>query len=557
MQDENDEDANGMITEKNRTTPPQALALALIVGGRAALEAWFYRSNFGFTVSFGDDVMRVLTAYAWMRAPSAWPHPSMLPLQFYLLGLGLKLWANAHLAALIVQSAASWAGLLCLWLLSRELFAEDRWIAILAVAAAAFHPADVLFSLGSMQIPYLDLSVLAGAYFLVRHRRDGRDSSLWAASLCFSAAAMVHYDGWLYAALFSGIAVHQPRANGRSRAGAAAVLAPWILVLIWIAHLWSVNSSLLKVAAEQGALRAVHPISEGLFEVFYEFVVRFPLVAALSAASLWTMRARRIGIPWIIWILSAGELLLMIPLHLAHVVNPFCHYTHLWTNHLLLLPLAAWGGVALLKRWKQPLAFAGVLSVAAFNLSRFNSISALVSNFGSGIVKTAAVVETLWNSGRLSDNDRVLVEIYENDTEYGGLIWEIPLFFLIRPPDRSPYERNWDPPLPADRIVFDRAWSYRGRLGGIQIDRGANPSLFDAPAAAAGRRLERDGIKLAILHTANAFAKAGATMREVASFPPYRIFAVRSDERLADAAAAEAARVSSAGMPWRASFTPR
>jgi hypothetical protein len=44
-------------------------------------------------------------------------------------------------------------------------------------------------------------------------------------------------------------------------------------------------------------------------------------------------------------------------------------------------------------------------------------------------------------------------------------------------------------------------------------------------------------------------------MREIADFPPYRVFAPRGDEALAGAAAAEAGRIPRAPMPWRASST--
>ncbi len=539
--------------EGQRATLVALLALIAVI--RAGFEVWFYRANFGFTATFGDDVMRVLTAFVWLRSPELFPHTTLLPLQFWLLGGLIKLVGHPWRASLALQNAACWCSLGAIWLICCELFPGEYAAAALAVALAAFHPAHVVYSLGAMQIPFLDATVLWSVFFLLRFRRGGRRGDLLVSASFMLAATMVHYDGWLFAMLYTLALLADWKLKRGAQPGsffgqASALALVWSFVPVWLLFQWRANGTPLFYVWNQSDLRAILPLLGRVTGPFVEFAVVFPMTTILAAgaiaASWWRGKTERL---WYL-LFPVGEVVLMVPLHVIHVVLPYCHYTHLWTDFMLLAPWAAWAMAGWAGRWKSAVAAVAILALAPWDAWRLPGVSLDVSNFSASVVKLAALIDQEGASGLLAARDRVMLQIYQNDTEYEGRIWELPLLFLIQPSEQSPYGRSWNTPLASDRIIFDRRFDYTGRQFHIHLAPG-DPSVLDLPSAELAQRLKRDDVRVLIVHTDKAALEAARVMREAAELPPYRLFVNGNDAALAMALAQGAARLGPVRMPWR------
>jgi hypothetical protein len=523
---------------------------------RLFFEVWYFRANLGFPVTFGDDVMQIVSSFLWSRDPVFLPHATLLPLPFWLLGAGFRLHPDPALTPVLLQGILSFLVLCFVWGISREIFREEPSVAALAVAAAALHPASVLFGMGSLQTPYLDATVLAGCFFTLRFHRTQSAVSLWAAATAFSGAALVHYDGWLYALIFCGFIACLSRSRFRNAkvvpiSWTAAVLLPGAIVFGWVV-LQAVRhgSPLFHIYSTMEA-RPELSVVRRLFSPLTEFLSRFPVVSVFWIVG-WADRIRsRIRFPSWFLVFPIGEALLTVPLYLIGALIPFCHYTHLWTNHLLLLPFAAWGFLSFFGRRRKWAAFVAAGAVAAFGLLRFNAVASSLSDFRPAILQTGSVLKRLWAEGRLPAEGRVLVELH--DSERSGRLWETQALFLVNPPGENPFERVWDPPRPSDRIVLDRAFRYEGSRGSFRLVREGNPSSLDKPSAALHEWLKEHRVDLVIAHKEETGRKLAEFMQPAGRIGPYRLWANAADRNLAESAREYAREAEQVRMPWRES----
>jgi len=171
-------------------------AVVAILAAAVGLQLFFLHRGF-YSIGW-DEAGRTLDAYRWAHHGIV-TEPAWLP--FYRVCVGMVLRASPDLIltprhitlvfGLVAILASGW--------LAWELF-QDRRIALLTLALAAFFPQRIALALAPLSdIMFIPMILAAGA-LLARALRNGSTSALLGCGLVGALATTVRYEGWLFAA---------------------------------------------------------------------------------------------------------------------------------------------------------------------------------------------------------------------------------------------------------------------------------------------------------------------------------------------------------------------
>jgi 4-amino-4-deoxy-L-arabinose transferase-like glycosyltransferase len=149
----------------------------------------------GFIGLSNDDFARQLAGYSWAKDPflfkSGWP-----PLQFWILGLFLKIFSNVSAVNLFVNGLFSILALLMLYYLIRLFF--DKKIALLTLLIAAILPWQLKLSLSGLTEPIYHFFLFSSLYFLFKWEISPKRYLLVFSAFAMLLGTMLRIDAWIF-----------------------------------------------------------------------------------------------------------------------------------------------------------------------------------------------------------------------------------------------------------------------------------------------------------------------------------------------------------------------
>ncbi len=446
----------------------------------------------GYLLSF-DDVWRLIHAHESSHgalAPSeVWP-----PLQFWILGAALRLWADAALVPRVVGLTVTAATLVQVGRMAGEMGLGRIGRAATMLAFGTL-PYVLWLAPSALVEPW---TLLAGAYALRRARRwwvEGDSSALRPAFIALGLGAMTRYEAWGWIGLLA-LACLIARDRGRD------VGAAWRLL----------GLSLLFPAAWCVAQLAWtgNPFNFGLFA--HEFLVQDnPDLTALGRAkdglaALWEV-VLPVGLGGLGGLLVAGPLrgltvvivaaLAATALQVTAHTLGFAGLHNVWRHYLPLAIPVAIGVGALVDRLAtlgRPVAYLGLALVLQGELMLLEWPPVAYED-------DLARVATRLRSLRARTGGTVLIEAIGYETRV--------LQILLGDMDEARFDRLVTL-VPLDRPMTDE-------------EKASNTSLFDRPFSEVEGTVRREGVKWIAVYTESALQKAKSIGTEVYAEPEHRV----------------------------------
>ncbi len=189
----------------------------------------------GFIGLSNDDFARQLSGYSWSKDPflfkSGWP-----PLQFWILGLFLKVIPNIRMVNLIVNGFFSILALVMFYYLIRLFF--NKKIAILTLLIAALLPWQLKLSISGLTEPIYHFFLFSCLYFLFKWEISSKNHLLLISAFTMLFATMLRIDAWIfYIAVISYIIfrfILSPKNFKNPKTSLFILLLPLIFIFIWI-----------------------------------------------------------------------------------------------------------------------------------------------------------------------------------------------------------------------------------------------------------------------------------------------------------------------------------
>lgn len=544
----------------NRLLLPSVL-LAVVFACGAAEQLWLYRGNLGMTAPARDGLGIFFNARSWGLAPSLsqlWGNH--VPLMTALGGAWMKMTRGGWVSWLFLQAMASWLSCCFAGLIAWELFHDEVGREIVAAAAfalAALHPFRVLNSMGSMEFPWVNACVLAGVYCWLVHRRNASVGGLFAAAACFFLGTLAHYEGWLYAAIFSLwllVRLRNPPREGagqRQHFAALTITVSYMLGALW--HHYS-NGEILGFLRQQARLHA----ATGLLSIspwetpascfaspFAELLVLFPVLCAMAALALFQFR-RRENFRWSFLLWPLGGLTLLGLCHIIGLSASFITGTRTWSERQLLTPVAAGALLAVPRGWRR---LAGVAAVATVASWSFVSLPSFCRNYytdwDAGAIKSFALVRELKQAGLLPPEERILAAPLASPMPFGLVAPPVTIVLADLPRRASRFlfsPLGGKPGPPSDSVIMDRFWNFKGDAFHFRWEATAQyPSVFTLPSRVLKALLRKENIKL-VVASGDPPSRLDF-MIQAAAFPPYRIYAWPEEQELLGAIKSLAPRI--------------
>jgi hypothetical protein len=556
-----------------------AAAFAALFLLRAAFAAHFYIANLGFTQVFGDDCFNILESLHWLQHPVFWVETSILPMGFWVLGLGLKLSSNVLLVPIVLNTLLSLAIMAATAALTRKLFPRDDASPVFAAAFAGFHPVFLVQGMGALlEFPLLELFTLLGCLFFLYSREDGKQTLRLPAALCFAAASLTRYDGWFPGLIFSGFLLAEAlrcRREGKNIHWSIPLSilivclppAAWIDLQGWTP--WSIlrKENSLRLQDKTWTEEWLFQIPEMFVRPLHEMLSRFTsflLLPAAAALLIWTDRdisgragglfswicrpspqnllrlKERMSLRWEYSSFILGQFLFLAPLPIMGIFNPFCHCTHFNLVGLLLAPWAARSAVILADaagRYARSLRLTALLTLllAAF-LSGFPRMFSQSGNYSPGMIKLCAFLHAFKKTEGPGASGRILIELHKSEKDARGLFWESQLPLILFPPLKFTKRTYPD----SQRILFDRDWTPVKKGTDMIFDPSSNPSLLEGPPDKAAASLRARDVILAAVRSDDAMrllTSPAAGLVRLIDFGDYHLLAFKDDPKTLRAAA--------------------
>jgi hypothetical protein len=347
--------------------PYDRLLLALIVA-RLAEQLLLYRA--GFIALTADEFGRTFTAAKWAEHPYAILSGGWLPLHFYLIGLGLKLYWNLTLVPRLITISLGLVSIALEYLLG-WLLTDSRPVALVGAFLLAISPAHVwLSSTPLSEIPFFIcwLAALCGVTVFLR---SGRVAALYGAALAMTFANGIRYEGWWISAILIfmlAIITGWRFARGiTSQRRALAILGAWALVglfpFIWLAgNFAELGDALAFARVAREYLARWYPSTKdyGAYGLALIRIDPFALVGIPLGALALALRQRNTAL-WCYLALTFGPLVTYLILQNGQIEPEANHLRYLALYVFALYPLMAYGLAALGARlWRGRIVRAAV-----------------------------------------------------------------------------------------------------------------------------------------------------------------------------------------------------
>jgi len=144
-----------------------------------------------------DAIARVFLAIDWLDNISfKTPHPDWLPLHFYLMGIGLKIYNNPFFTPKFISFIFGILSLIPFYKLIHITFGER--IANLALCLLIFYPIHILCSVVSLSEIIFLFFLLCSFYFFFKYILGHNAKLLLISAVFLIFASMLRYEAWLF-----------------------------------------------------------------------------------------------------------------------------------------------------------------------------------------------------------------------------------------------------------------------------------------------------------------------------------------------------------------------
>ncbi|MAR67662.1 MAG: hypothetical protein CL833_10485 [Crocinitomicaceae bacterium] len=140
-----------------------------------------------------DAYSRLILAESWLAEPSFSPSSQWLPVHFYLLGLGLKIWHNTLLIPALISALFSSLTVIPLFRFLKSLTTEKG--AFIATVLFAFSPLVFSNSIQGLSMALFIFLFASAIYSLSKSIQNHK--WIWTGMILFALAALTRYEAWM------------------------------------------------------------------------------------------------------------------------------------------------------------------------------------------------------------------------------------------------------------------------------------------------------------------------------------------------------------------------
>lgn len=265
-----------LFKEENLYTDPlnrnELFIVSLLVTLKLIFMYLLVRS--GFIAFSHDDFARMLSGYSWSQHPflfrTGWP-----PLQFWIVGMVIKIYHNIWNANLIVNGFFSVLSMFLLYYLYRMFFKEK--LALLALSIAVLFPWQLKLSLSGLTEPIYHFFLIASLVSVFLWVKTKKDRYLVYTGFSLLFGNMLRMDAWIFyiaVSIFIGLMVlYQKFENVNKKMFLIPILLPLVFVFIWI--------GLGKFQSNFEVIRDVYSDATQNQEPFFIRIFRYPIYTFL------------------------------------------------------------------------------------------------------------------------------------------------------------------------------------------------------------------------------------------------------------------------------------
>ena len=144
-----------------------------------------------------DPISRIMTAINWLRNISFIPEASnWLPLHFYIMGIGLKVFNNPFFTPRFISFLFGIASLVIFYKLVDMIFGQR--IAFLSLCLLAFYPIHIICSVVSLSEIIFLCFLLSSFYFCFKYTSTYKLNLLFFSIGFLVLACMTRYEAWIF-----------------------------------------------------------------------------------------------------------------------------------------------------------------------------------------------------------------------------------------------------------------------------------------------------------------------------------------------------------------------
>lgn len=183
-----------------------------------------------------DPISRIMTTINWLRNISFIPEAGdWLPLHFYIMGLGLKIFNDPFFTPRFISFLFGIATLVVFYKLVHITFGEG--IAFLSLCLLAFYPIHIVCSTVSLSEIIFLFFLLSFIYFCFKYILTCNLNSLFLSAVFLVLAAMTRYEAWVF--IFATALLLYFRKEKRWSHIIFFLTITLIFPVFWVAHLKS------------------------------------------------------------------------------------------------------------------------------------------------------------------------------------------------------------------------------------------------------------------------------------------------------------------------------
>lgn len=144
-----------------------------------------------------DPISKVLTTLRWLRNMTLIPDSGdWLPLHFYIMGLGLKIYNNPFFTPRFISLIFCVAGLVVFYKLIKLVF--DRKTAFLSLCVLIFYPIHIVCSVVSLSEIIFLFFLLSSFYFFFTHTLTHKSRPLFISAVFLALAGITRHEAWIF-----------------------------------------------------------------------------------------------------------------------------------------------------------------------------------------------------------------------------------------------------------------------------------------------------------------------------------------------------------------------
>lgn len=480
----------------------EILLVASILLAKISFEFWVFMS--GFRSMGPDDFSKILISQEWSQAPFFVLLPHVwLPLEFWTLGVALRIWSNPYFVSLLINSLFSVLAIIMLYRLAKLIFGQK--VGLMSIIIAIFFPWVVWLSISCPGESMSHFAAFSGLFCLFKWRQSENNGYLFVSSLSFLMFAMLRHYGWFFSFLFSIYVIWQMvfdrrRCDNRKYLFLAA-LVPWVFPLVWLSLNYVRSGSvfhflkwypqyLSRIGAKPMPLQ---PLLVRIFKYpFYVFITS-PVISTLSLLSLsYSLRKRSDNLLLYLFFIL-GYLFLSILWGIrSGTSTEFYPQRYVVIPVMLLIPLISHMISIFASSKRRMLAMALFTLVVAWNF--FSSLS--YPKWDPSLERLGIYLYQIWNDRQLDAEEKVLLV---EDAQFDGFPIKV-------------FSRH------ASNILFDRPY-YRSK-NSVLLQEAQEIDLF----------LQENNIKMIAVQNSALIKRIPPDFRFLACISGYKLFCSKEYE---------------------------